>query len=277
MKGQSSSLQIVRDDEMNKKILLYLALMALGLYTIPQTVALFAGQHSFYSSAGISCDTCHSDVMSQLQSSAYVYEKHRAAANNTNYTTYLAIGGKAYDGSVITDYNNNIWTWNGNAWRNESNPSETKLVKLDTDGTVGINGAEVCMLCHNATLAGSTAHTGAIVSACDDDRCHGNRNYFYNSPQFFNKNSSSTTAAGYYLSRENVHKLFYLDAGNQSSSYAASLAFGQPGNTNGSSSFISRGYWTCEGCHAETVTNITIVRAPVYDHSDAAPEKKRYN
>ena len=258
---------------MNKKILLYLAMMVVGVYAMPNTVALFAGQHSFYSGAGLSCDTCHSDVMAQLQSSAgNAYEKHRVAAGNYNYTTYLTLGGKAYNGSAITDYDDNVWNWTGNAWQFGG---EFKNVSLDTNTDGTINGAEICMLCHNATLTGSTAHTGIIVRVCDDDRCHGNRKYFNNSPQLFNKNSSNITAAGYYLSRTNVHEFFYLDSSNQSSRYWAGQPFGQtPGNAN--DSFISRGHWTCEGCHTEAVVNVTIIQAPVYNHSDPNAAKGRY-
>ena len=257
---------------MNKKILLYIALMAFSLYSIPNTVALFAGQHSFYGSAGVSCDTCHSDVMSQIISGDYVYNKHKAAAGNTNYTTYLALGGKTYNGSAITDYNGTVWIWDGTAWRNGS---QTKLVRLDTDSTPGINGDEICMLCHNATLTGSTTHTGVIVRVCDDDRCHGNRVNAFNSPEILGS-TSNITAAGKNLSQASVHQSFYLEASNQSSSYVASVAFGQPGNINGSGPFISRGYWTCEGCHTGTVVNVAIVQAPVNNHSDPNAAKKRY-
>lgn len=257
---------------MNRKILLYLALMALGLYSIPNTVALFAGQHSFYSGMGVSCEKCHSDVMSQISSGDYVYNKHKAAAANYNYTTYLALGGKAYDGSSITDYNDVIWNWNtsARAWQN-SITSELKNVSLDTSVNSGI-----CMLCHNATLTGSTTHTGITVRVCDDDRCHGNRLNASNSPGILGS-TSNITAAGYNLGKENAHQPFYLDASNQSSVYASGLTFGQtPGNANDSSGFISKGHWTCEGCHTETVVNITIIQAPVYNHSDSNAAKQRY-
>ncbi len=256
---------------MNKKILLYLALMAFSLYSIPNTVALFAGQHTSYEGLGLSCDRCHSDVLSQVQTGAS-YQKHRAAAANTNYTTYLSLGGKAYNGSAITAYNSVTWIWNGNAWENEA---VTRNVSLDINKNGIIDGGEICMLCHNATLTGSTTHTGIIVRVCDDDRCHGNRNNYSNSPALFNKNSSNITAAGYYLSRENVHDVFYLDASNQSSGYAAATGFGQPGNAYGSS-FISRGHWTCEGCHTGTAINVSIIQAPVYNHSDPSAAKNRY-
>jgi hypothetical protein len=172
---------------MNRKILLYLALMVLGLYVMPNSVALFAGQHSFYSGMGVSCDKCHSDVLSQLQSpdGAYVYNKHMAAARNTNYTTYLSLGGKAYDGSSITDYNNVVWSWNSSA-RAWQNGTDFKNVSIDTSTNSGI-----CMLCHNATLTGSTTHSGIVVRVCDDDRCHGNRINAFNNPELLGRDRKS--------------------------------------------------------------------------------------
>ncbi len=247
--------------------------MVLGLYVMPNSVSVFAGQHTFYSGMGVRCEKCHSDVLSQLQS-GNVYEAHRAAAGNPNYTTYLSLGGISYNGSAITDYNNVIWTWDGTAWQNQSNPSEKRFIDLDTGGSPGIDGSEICMLCHNATIAGRTTHV-AIVRVCDDDRCHGNMKYFNNSPQLFNKTASNITAAGYNLSQPNAHQSFYLEASNQSSFYTAGQPFGQtPGNVNGS--FISRGHWTCEGCHTETIVNITIIQAPAYSHSDPDAARRRY-
>jgi hypothetical protein len=263
---------------MNKKIMLYVALMAFGLYVMPNTVSIFAGQHSFYNVEGISCEKCHSDVLSQIEHSGYVYEKHKAAAGNTNYTTYLSLGGILYNDNSITDYNNIVWNWNTSErkWQNSSNPTEMVNVSLDTNRNGQIDSSEICMLCHNATLFGATTHTGATVRACDDDRCHGNMKYAYNSPLILGS-SSNITAAGYNLSQSNVHQAFYLLASNLSSGYATGLTFGQtPGNVNGSSGFISRGYWTCEGCHTDTNVNIIILPPPSYNHSVSSPEKKRY-
>lgn len=259
---------------MNKKILLYLALMALGLYVMPNTVALFAGQHTFYNGLGVSCDKCHSDVASQLQP-GNSYEKHKAAAGNINYTTYLSLGGKAYNGSAITDYNDVIWKWDGTEWQNQSNPSEKILISLDTGGSPGIDGDEICMLCHNSTLTSLMMHTGITVRVCDDDRCHGNGNYFYNSPQLFNETIPNITKAGYYLSQPNVHQPFYLFASNQSSVYAAGQPFGlTPGNANGY--FISKGHWACEGCHTETGANNAIIQVYTFNHSDPNAASQRY-
>lgn len=273
MTGQNNSLRTVRGDEMNRKIMLYVALMAFGLYVMPNTVSLFAGQHAFYSGMGVSCEKCHSDILSQIQTSGYVYQKHKAAAGNANYTTYLALGGKGYSNGIITAYDDKIWLWNTtvNAWQNGSN---TLNVTLDKDGENGIDGGEICMLCHNATLFGTITHTGATVRVCDDDRCHGNRIYANNSPLILGS-SYNITAAGYNLSQPNAHQAFYLQASNMSSSFGISETFGRmPGNANGS--FISRGYWACEGCHTDTAVNVTILPPAIYNHSVSSPEKKRY-
>ncbi len=251
---------------MNKKILLYIALMVLGLYVMPNSLALFAGQHGFVSGMGVSCDKCHSDVITQMQISGYVYDKHRAAAANTNYTTYLSIGGINYSTGVIYSYDGKKWTWNGNVW---VNGSDQRKVSLDKDNN-GINGAEICMLCHNSTLTGSVAHSGIVVRVCDDDRCHGNKNNVYNNASLLGS-TTRIMAAGSTMSRSNSHQSFYLEASNQSSGYAASSSFGQPGNANGSSGYTSRGHWACEGCHTESNVNVTLVGAPLFNHSVADP------
>ena len=58
---------------MNKKIAIVLiALIGIGLYALPQTMALFAGQHSFYNidptGNQVPCDKCHGDVQAELAS-----------------------------------------------------------------------------------------------------------------------------------------------------------------------------------------------------------------
>lgn len=261
---------------MNKKIILYVAFMALSLYAMPQTVALFAGQHTYYSGMSVECEKCHSDILAEIETSGYVYEKHRDAAGNINYTTYLSLGGLDYSGGVITAFDGKIWEWDP-AQKTWKNGSLARNVSLDRNNNGVIDGAEICMLCHNASLAGSTDHTGIIVRGCDDDSCHGNKNYVYNSPALFNKTTPDIIAAGYNLSQANIHQPLYLEASNQSSRYGAIMAFNRtPGNINGD--HISKGHWACEGCHTGTVTNITIIPPPLYSHTDnSSPVKSRYN
>lgn len=55
---------------MNKKFLLGVAILAIGLVVFPQTIAMFAGQHNWYdtTTAGnqIPCAKCHADVFQEL-------------------------------------------------------------------------------------------------------------------------------------------------------------------------------------------------------------------
>ena len=54
---------------MNKIIWLGIAICALGIIILPETISLFQGQHTFYdlkSVQGVPCLKCHADVQSQM-------------------------------------------------------------------------------------------------------------------------------------------------------------------------------------------------------------------
>lgn len=59
----------------NRLILIGICIAAVGLIALPQTLALFAGQHDFYEvsrdpqNLGVPCAKCHADVYSELSSS----------------------------------------------------------------------------------------------------------------------------------------------------------------------------------------------------------------
>lgn len=260
---------------MNKKILLYIALMAILLAVIPSTISLYAGQHTFRGKYSVSCAKCHFDIVQELDSSQ-ILDAHKRAANNTNYTTYLSIAGIDYDpinGKIYTSYDsdgdgNDTWTWNS---------SEGKWQYKNTLKLVNLSGQEICSLCHRADLFNLSAHTNVVVRTCDDDRCHGNKNKFYNDPDLFKNGSFSKTAAGNLISKNNVHKYFYNSASNESSNYNAGKPYGQtPGNADPSGSKLSKGYWTCLGCHSQVTANLTIKPAEPYNHSDPYAPKHRY-
>jgi len=121
---------------MRKTVLVYIALLALAISAIPNVATVFANQHYFYKAAGLNCKFCHADVNAQLEPDSYVNLKHREAALNYNYTTYLVIGGISYNKSTrnITVYGNHNWYWNGSVWINQSNPSQYKNESLDANG-----------------------------------------------------------------------------------------------------------------------------------------------
>ncbi len=68
---------------MNKKILLGIAILEIGVVVLPQTVALFSGQHDWYDTiaAGnqVACTKCHADVYDEISqgASGTVNARHR--------------------------------------------------------------------------------------------------------------------------------------------------------------------------------------------------------
>ena len=52
---------------MNSKVLLLsVAVIAIGLFAMPSTLSLFAGQHTFYNGSDVKCEKCHADIYSEL-------------------------------------------------------------------------------------------------------------------------------------------------------------------------------------------------------------------
>ncbi len=262
---------------MKRTILLYIAILALTVSMMPNVMTVFASQHTFYSSAGLDCVTCHSDVKNQLDLDNFVNAKHKEAALSHNYTTYLAIGGVSYNRASrnITVADGAVWTWNGSFWINSSASSQYMNVSLDANSNGLIGSDEVCLLCHSRSLLGAGTHAGsAFVSACDEDRCHGNRLYKYNDPNLLGI-YGNVTAAGYNLSLDNVHQRYYLTMSNQTSTYQDVDLFGYThGNVN--NSYVSRGYYVCLGCHSDVSSNITLILPSTYDHGDINEPKGRY-
>ena len=55
---------------MNSKVLiLSVAVIAIGLFAMPSTLSLFAGQHTFDNGSNVECSKCHADIYSELQNS----------------------------------------------------------------------------------------------------------------------------------------------------------------------------------------------------------------
>jgi hypothetical protein len=99
---------------MNKITLLTIAIASLALFVLPNTISMFVGQHTF--EAGVRCQKCHVAEYCELCEASTIYN-HTRAANNTNYTTFLSVGGIEYDSlnSKILTINGTEWEWNG-AW-----------------------------------------------------------------------------------------------------------------------------------------------------------------
>ncbi len=267
---------------MKKAWVLIVGIVFLAVFIMPDTQSMFAGMHNFY---GSNCIKCHFNEYDELMASqTSVLNAHKRAANNTNYTTYLTVGGIAYNssnGTIITNYDgdgngeNDIWHWNATLgmWQRTSD-NTTLLFSLERDGVPGIGGNEICHLCHNASLFGFTGSHIAVVRTCDDDRCHGNDNYTYNDPDLFGNVTRNLTEAGAQISQGNVHAPFYQHLKNQSTAYAAGTPFNYtPGNANGGR--ISQSYLSCVACHSGTAINITLEHGH-YTHENKTTEKRKY-
>lgn len=264
-----------------RHLLLLIAIISLIAVSMLYPVSLFAGQHTFYSGDSVTgaCFKCHEDVNTQLQASqSVVLMAHRRAANNTNYTTYMALGGTDYNPSTgtITTLSGKTWTYSGGTWNNDS---RSRLVSLDRNNNGQIDDVELCMLCHGGMLYNmTTLHSNVTTRTCDDDWCHGNPNHTYNDPDLFDDpaNMSGVVYAGQYLGLNNSHRPFYDKGLAENSSYAAPHPFNHTlGNVGPDGEHVSRGYWACLGCHSGIGADISI-ESTRYNHSDPDAAKQRY-
>jgi hypothetical protein len=96
--------------ENNKLILIGIAIGAIGLVALPQTLALFAGQHNFYDTIGqnaaaIPCEKCHADIFSELSQPGSVNAVHKAqGCSGCHVTTAPTKEGLTQGGSPTNDF-----------------------------------------------------------------------------------------------------------------------------------------------------------------------------
>jgi hypothetical protein len=252
-------------------ILLLIGIISLAFFIMPDIFSMFTGQHHFYDKAN--CHRCHTPEYDEVWSPSETRDSHIKAAGNTNYTVYLSIGGIDYQkNGTIYSIDDRIWTWNrtSGVW---SNDTITMSVSLDANNNSIIDENEICNICHNATLAGTSGLHSVLIRTCDDDWCHGNQQHVYNDPDLFNI-SPDTVMAGKSLNEtDNIHRAFYISQSNESTGYGAISPFNQTmGNIAGD--YISRGYWTCIGCHSQVQVDVNIDQKRPFNHSESV--RKRY-
>ena len=238
------------------KILLIVGLLALTIFIVPDILSMFSGQHLFYDE--VNCQRCHIDEYNEVILSA-TGQVHIRAANNTNYTTYLAIGGIDYcpSNGTINSVDDKTWAWDGDSWNNSAT---SLLVSLDHNGNSIIDGNEICHLCHNTSLIDKPDAHAISMRTCDDDWCHGNRKYVYNDPELFNTLEKRINVGMVLNYSGNLHRAFYLSQINESTRYIAGEPFNHTmGNVAGDNIYISKGYWSCIGCHSEVQVDIEII------------------
>ncbi|VVB86892.1 Class III cytochrome C family protein [uncultured archaeon] len=99
---------------MNSRIfLLTVAVAAVGLFAMPNTLTLFSGQHTFYGPADVNCKKCHQDIYDEMNnniSTAHTTQNMTdrcVGCHRTGTLTGVPINGTDYTGTRVTDVKNN--------------------------------------------------------------------------------------------------------------------------------------------------------------------------
>lgn len=153
---------------MQKKILLGIAIMAIGIIILPQTIAMFAGQHDWYDiteNEQIPCEKCHSDISAELSLPGTTNAMHRLMGCDQCHVTAA--------------------------------PNSEGLTQ-GPGGQFHAATTAACIDCHNTTLLYGTFQHGPAAGALGCLTCHKN-------PQSFPGNFSATSILN---GPEEVHKPF---------------------------------------------------------------------
>lgn len=265
-------------------ILILIAIIILGIYTMPRILATFAGAHMIESGipGKLDCLSCHGYIGNEFNisnESQRVFQTHAAAANNTNYTTFIKYGYhyNASEGRIYTTKNTSAWDLGASAntstyiyWEpslnwwidNRTGTMQYATVSLESDGIPGIQIGETCLFCHSADIFGVASHTNVTIIGCTDIKCHGN-----SSGTGYGKEFYSTVMTGYNLSTNTTHTRWFKVMGNISSSYNYTVHGDTP---------ITSDYLTCIGCHTYVKVNLNITKAAEYMHNNISTPKMRY-
>ena len=64
-----------------------MAVIAIGLFALPGTVAMFGGQHDWYDlnpdGNDVSCEKCHADIYAEMNSMPYVFGGSAGTSQDT--------------------------------------------------------------------------------------------------------------------------------------------------------------------------------------------------
>lgn len=269
----------------NAKILTPVFIAILGIYMMPAILATFYSPHTIESSSDardLKCISCHDYIAREFNSSdesRRVLDKHAAAANNINYTTFLKYGYhyNISEGRIYTTKNTSTWDLGASAdpasyiyWEpslgwwidNRAGTMQLASVNLENNGIQGIQLEEICLFCHSSDILGVSTHTSVSVTGCTDIKCHGN-----SSGTGYGKEFYTTVMTGYNLSSNNVHARWFKAMGNTSSPYNYTVH---------GDSHVSSDYLTCIGCHTYTRVSLNITSPEKYMHNDFNTAKIRY-
>jgi len=182
-----------------KIALLLVSVVAVGVFALPSTISLFAGQHTWYKLNGsndlggqLPCEKCHADVANEMKALVGPHTDELGYGRLECEFCHRTFG--------IDDYNN----------VGDRNPiNETRYGKYRyTYGQVGPNVTDVtpgkeahaastvpCMYCHSGNKAGPVPFSHGGVIGCF---CHGTEDggdpYYFHGDRFYTGTSSDERA-----------------------------------------------------------------------------------
>lgn len=153
---------------MNSKVLLLsVAVIAVGLFAMPSTLSLFAGQHTFYNGSSVNCAKCHQDIVNEIGTSSV--DVHYTIANNS--------GRSKCKGCHTTGTVTSIPTGKNSSGPGYNYTSVTVNVTNDTAAHAAITVE--CVSCHTgvaAELTGANSSHGPFYNGTTADNATNNTN-----------------------------------------------------------------------------------------------------
>jgi len=155
---------------MNSKILLLsIAVISVGLFAMPSTLSLFAGQHTFYNGSSVNCGKCHLDIITEASSQGGNYT-HKTILSNTGRAQCAVCHttGSVSDvpiGKNTSNAGNYIY--------------DTKTLNVTNNSAVHAAVTVACISCHtnvSTELQGSAEAHGAFYNASAADSSGNNTN-----------------------------------------------------------------------------------------------------
>jgi hypothetical protein len=217
---------------MNRKVLLLsVAVLAIGLFALPSTMSLFAGQHTWVDLNQFKCQKCHQDIYDELQNSAY-HGGFEASYGNACARCHTAPND--------TNFNKSGANLSKQAWITYKSKSTaiTGQVNFTAHAAITVE----CLACHGT--GNLTAGSNSPLNLMSDTEAH-QKFYFasVSNKAVGDVNYSSLKAAGIITGAPQ----WYTTTGNQTVI--------QLKGTNAA----------CIGCHTHATVNITWNRAIGYE------------
>ncbi len=142
---------------MNSKILLLtVAVAAVGLFAMPNSLSLFAGQHTFDKGVNVSCQKCHQDIYDEMNGNGLYGNSTAHTSTNLKVCTGCHKTGNISN-IPVGKYTDGSGTYNYSGTFNQS---------------VGAQGAHAAV-----TMECTNCHTGVPAELLNSSEAHG---AFYN-------------------------------------------------------------------------------------------------